>query len=142
MPEFNQFLQMGRLVADPEFRYTATGTPVADFRVATTTQYGKESHQQDKVFMKWAVFGKRAERLCEYFRKGDPIFVKGRIKTNTWDGPNGEKRSQNEGIVDEWQFVGNTQGGQQRTQQADPQPPPPPTIPGAQDAIGDSDIPF
>ncbi len=108
MPDFNQFIQMGRLTRDPELRYTGTGTAVAAFCVATTTQYGKESHQKDQAFVNWSFFGKRAERLVEYFRKGDPIFIKGRLKTNTWESQ-GQNHSRLEAVGEDWKFVGDTQ---------------------------------
>ena len=97
----NKAILMGRLVRDPELRYTGSGTAVCSFTVAIPNGYG-ESQTID--FINCVAWGKAAEFVCKYFGKGSMIIVVGRIQTRTWDGQDGKKNYITEVVATEVSF--------------------------------------
>ncbi len=94
MSDLNQANIMGRLGKAPEVRYTQNGTAVATLSVATTEKY-KDANGQQKEETEWhrvVFWGKRAETIGQYFKKGDPIYVTGKLKTREWTDQSGNKR--------------------------------------------------
>jgi single-strand DNA-binding protein len=87
---------IGNLGADPEMRYTASGRPVTQFNVAvnqsTKNQQTGEWNEETDWF-RVSVWGDRAERAAETFRKGNKVFVEGRFKTREFEGRDGQKRT-------------------------------------------------
>lgn len=82
---------MGRLVADPDIRYTNGGLTVAKFRVACDRRYKKEGSDQTADFISCVAFGKTAEFIEKYFSKGKRIVVEGRIQTGSYEKEDGSK---------------------------------------------------
>lgn len=85
----------GRLVRDPELRYTPSGNPVCTFSIATTDRKKDgDNWVDDPTFVDMTAWGKRAETLSQYKRKGDTIIIAGRIKQERWtDKDSGKQRS-------------------------------------------------
>jgi single-strand DNA-binding protein len=87
---------IGNLGADPEMRYTPSGRPVTQFNVAvnqsTKNQQTGEWNEETDWF-RVSVWGDRAERAAETFRKGNKVFVEGRFKTREFEGRDGQKRT-------------------------------------------------
>lgn len=81
----NNFIIVGRLTRDVDFKYTNNNTPVAKANIAV--QNGKD----DTTFMETTIFGKMAETTHTYCRKGDLIGVSGIIKNHNWEDKNGSK---------------------------------------------------
>lgn len=83
----NQVTIVGRLGADPEIRYTAQGSMVANLRVATDEQWkDKNGDKQSKTeWHRIVFFGKLAEIVGEYLKKGRLVFIQGRLQTRSWD---------------------------------------------------------
>jgi single-strand DNA-binding protein len=106
---------VGNLGADPEMRYTATGTPVANANVATNRQWKNDAGETIKETTWWRVsfWGKSAETVIQYFTKGKPIYVEGRLKAepDVWKSKNGEYRTSYEVTCERWEFVSGGNGG-------------------------------
>jgi len=77
----NKVFLIGRLVADPDLRYTQSNKPVADFRLAVNRQYTDESGERKADFINIITWGKQAENVKQYIEKGSQVAVDGRIQT-------------------------------------------------------------
>ena len=99
---------MGNLTRDPELRVTPSGINICKFCVATTRKYkGADGSTKEEVaFIDVDAFGKQAEVISNYFSKGKPIFVEGRLKLDQWETSAGEKRNKLGVILEGFQFVG------------------------------------
>lgn len=103
----NKALIYGNLTRDPELKSLPSGQPVATFGVATNrTWKDKNGVKQESVdFHNVVAFGKPAELIHQYLKKGQPVFVEGRISTRSWDDKaTGEKKYRTEIIVENFQF--------------------------------------
>ena len=118
----NKVILMGRFTRDPEMRQSQQGTPVVSFTLAVDRRFAREG-QQSADFLSCAAFGKLAEFICRYFRKGSMIAVSGRLQSRSWDDKEGKRQYATEVIVEDAYFTGsrsetNTTGGyEQRSQQ-------------------------
>ena len=108
MAGVNKVILVGNLGADPEVRYSASGTAVANFRIATTESYkNKEGQKEDKTeWHRIVTFGKLAEICGEYLAKGKQVYVEGRIQTNQWEDKEGNKRYTTEIVCNQMQMLG------------------------------------
>ena len=90
----NKVILIGNLGADPEVRYTNTGTPVANFRIATnetwTTREGERTTRTE--WHRVVAFGKLSEICSEYLNRGKQVYVEGRLQTRSWEDKDGNKR--------------------------------------------------
>ena len=97
VPKINKVLITGNLTADPDLRYMPDGRAVCNFQIASTQRYldKKTGEWVDAptTFVRVATFGPTAERLGERLRKGNAVFVEGRIQSRSWETPEGQKRS-------------------------------------------------
>src|SRR5213083_2141786 len=87
---------IGNLGADPEMRYTPSGRPVTQFNVAVNQSTKNQQTGEWVEATDWfrvSVWGDRAERAAETFRKGNKVFVEGRFKTREFEGRDGQKRT-------------------------------------------------
>ena len=107
MANLNKVFLIGRLVRDPELRYTPSGTAVADFRIAVNRSYTSSSGEQreETCYVDINVWGKRANLCCERLRKGSELFVEGRLRTDSWE-KDGQRRSKLRVVADNFQFLG------------------------------------
>jgi len=112
MASLNKVLLIGNLTRDPELRYIPSGSAVATFTIAVnryyTTQTGEKKEQAS--FIRVVVWGKRAELCGEYLKKGNPVFVEGRLQSREWQAQDGQKRSTMEVIADNIQFLRSGSG--------------------------------
>ena len=94
---------VGNLVADPELRYTNNGTPVASFRVASTTRVYKDGQwvNGEGTFLTCSVWREAAENMVESLSKGMRVMVHGRLRQRSYETREGEKRTVLEVEVDE-----------------------------------------
>ncbi len=129
MPSFNQITLLGNCTRDPEMRFTANGLPVCSVSLAVNSFSGSgDERKQDTCFIDVTFFRRVAEIASEYLKKGDPVLVSGRLKYDTWEGQDGQKRSKHSVIAEQLQLMarsiseeGETGHGKQATQ---PQSPP------------------
>lgn len=112
----NKVILLGRLGADPEVRFMPSGAAVANLRLATNDGYKDKQTGQFVENTEWhrvVVFGKQAEVIGEYCKKGSNLYVEGRIRTNKWQDQQGQDRYTTEVVVSEFQLIGgrNDSGG-------------------------------
>jgi len=112
----NKALLYGNLTRDPEVRALPSGQQVATFGVATNRTFkNKEGQQQEQTeFHNIVAFGRTAEVMGQYLKKGRPVFIEGRIQTRSWEA-DGRKNYRTEIVVDNFQFgpqaAGTASGG-------------------------------
>jgi len=101
----NKALLYGNLTRDPEVRALPSGQQVATFGLATNRTFkNKEGQQQEQTeFHNIVAFGRTAEVMGQYLKKGRPVFVEGRIQTRSWESE-GQKKYRTEIVVDNFQF--------------------------------------
>ena len=92
MASVNKVILVGNLGADPEVRYLPSGDAVANIRLATTDRYKDKASGDFKEMTEWhrvAFFGRLAEIVSEYLKKGSSVYIEGRIRTRKWQGQDG-----------------------------------------------------
>jgi len=111
---FNKCLIGGHLTRDPELRYTTTGTAIAKFGVATSRYWNNDAgeRKEETLFADVDAFGKTAEVISQYFKKGKPIFIEGRLKLDQWEDKNThQKQSKLRIVLESFSFVENKGAG-------------------------------
>ena len=90
----NKCMIIGNLGRDPEMRYTPSGQAVTQFTVATNRNYRDQQGewQKETEWFRVVVWGQQAERAAENLRKGNKVYVEGRIQTRQWEDQTGQKR--------------------------------------------------
>ena len=98
----NKAMIIGNLGRDPEMRYTPSGQAVTQFTVAVNRNYKDQSGewQEETEWFRVVAWGPTGERAAEYLRKGNKVFVEGRMQTRQWEGQDGQKRYTTELIAD------------------------------------------
>jgi single-strand DNA-binding protein len=99
---------MGRLTRDPEVKYTSGGTAIAKLSMAVNRNWtNKEGQkQEDTTFVEVDAFGRQAEVIGQYIKKGNPIFIEGNLRLDQWDDKQtGEKRSKLKVVLDRFEFI-------------------------------------
>ncbi len=105
-PFLNKVFLIGRLTRDPELRYTPSGKAVTTFGLAVNREYiSKGERKEDTCYLNLVVWGKQAEVCAEYLKKGNLIFVEGRLQYRSWETDESEKRSVIEVRVERFQFL-------------------------------------
>ena len=111
MASFNRVILLGNLTRDPELRYTPKGTAVARLGVAVNRQWKSDTGEQKEevTFVDVDAFGRHAEVIGQYFKKGRPILIEGRLKYESWDDKQtSQKRSKLMVVLESFQFVDST----------------------------------
>lgn len=108
MASFNKVILMGNLTRDPELRVTPKGTAVCQLGLAVNSTYkDKEGNTKEEVtFVDIDAFGRQAEVIAKYMSKGRPILVEGRLKLDSWETKEGDKRNKLKVVLENFQFVG------------------------------------
>lgn len=153
MASFNKVILMGNLTRDPELRVTPKGTAVCQVGVAVNQSYrDKEGNtREETTFVDVDVFGRQAEVIAKYMSKGRPILIEGRLKLDSWETKEGDKRNKLKVVLENFQFVGGrgdgegggSGGGGSSFQ--DSAPPPRgsrSSAPAASDNVDEDDVPF
>lgn len=117
---YNKALIIGNITRDPELKSLPSGSQVASFSVATNRVWkDKNGAKQESVdFHNIVVFGKQAETIAQYMRKGSSILVEGRLQTRSWEGPDGKKNYRTEIVADRTQFGPRIQKNQEESSQS------------------------
>lgn len=110
---FNKAFIGGNLTRDPELRYTPSNTAVCVMAVAVNRKWKDQAGEmrEEVTFIDAEAWGKTAEVVNQYFRKGKPIFLEGRLKLDQWDDKEGNRRSRLKLVVESFQFVGGRDDG-------------------------------
>ena len=114
--DLNRWVGIGRLTRDPELRHIPSGAAVTDFSIASNNFYTQNGEKKEEVsFFNVTAWGKHAETIVKYMKKGSPICIEGRLKQSTWDDTKtGEKRSSVGITVESFHFL---QGKSEQTTQ-------------------------
>ena len=107
MITLNKVFLVGNLARDPDLRRTPSGTPVTEFRLAVSDSYTTSAGERhDRTcFIDVVSWRKLAESCNEYLKKGSPVFVEGRLEQDTWQAPDGQKRSRIRVVAYSVQFI-------------------------------------
>jgi single-strand DNA-binding protein len=118
MASFNKVILMGNLTRDPELRYTPKGTAIARLGIACNRKWKSETGEmkEEVTFVDVDAFGKTAETIGQYLKKGRPILIEGRLRYETWeDKQSGQKKSKLGVVLETFQFLdsggGRAEGG-------------------------------
>jgi single-strand DNA-binding protein len=148
---FNKAIIIGNLTRDPELRSLPSGIQVASLSVATNRIWKDKNGQKQEStdYHNVVVFGRQAETVSQYMRKGSMVMLEGRIQTRSWDGADGQKKYRTEIVADRVQFgprstgVGGTQTQSSVSERTDSQDAPPAdSIDYPEENINIEDIPF
>ena len=127
----NKVIIVGTLGNDPEVKYSASGSAIANLSVATSEQWKDKTTGEKKEQTEWhrvVIFGKLAEVAGEYLRKGSQVYIEGQLRTRKWTDSNGVDRYTTEIVIQQMggvmQMLGGKRddSGQQQRQQSGQQP--------------------
>ena len=130
----NKVILVGNLGQDPESRFTPQGTAVTNLSIATNETWKNQNGEpQDRTeWHRIVMYGKMAETAAEYMKKGQMVYVEGRLETNEWEDQNQVKRKTTQVRCDNFTMLGRRQEGSQITESAGSE----------QVESSDDDIPF
>jgi single-strand DNA-binding protein len=114
MASFNKVILMGNLTRDPQLKYLPSQTAVTEFGLACNRKFKTQAGEdkEEVTFVDCTAFGRTGEVINQYFTKGKPIFIEGRLKYDQWeDKQGGGKRSKITVVIENFQFVGGRDGG-------------------------------
>lgn len=115
MTGFNKVILAGNLTRDPELRYTPSGTAIAKFGLALNRKWKDQSGEtkEEVTFVDVDAFGKQAELIGQYLKKGNPLLVEGRLRTDSWeDKQTQQKRSRLGVVLEGMTFLGGGNRGE------------------------------
>lgn len=101
----NRIVLLGRLVRDPEVRYTQTGKVVTQFTIAVDRPFNNQEGQREADFIPIVIWGKQAEVCGNSLTKGQRVLVEGRLQIRNYDAKDGSKRYVTEVIADHFEFI-------------------------------------
>ncbi len=129
----NRIIMIGNLGADPEIKYTASGTAIANFNIAINEKRKKDGEWQDHTeWVPVTLFGKTAETAKDYLRKGSCVYIEGRWQTRSWEDQSGDRKYRTEVIANQMIMLDGSGGkGGSGGSKRDEAPP-----------YGDDDLPF
>lgn len=110
----NKVILLGNLGNDPDIRYTAGGAAVANISLATAESWRDKESGEQQERTEWhriVFFGRLAEIVGEYLRKGSQVYVEGRLQTRKWQDKEGNDRYTTEIVANEMQMLGSRSGG-------------------------------
>jgi single-strand DNA-binding protein len=159
MANYNKVILIGNLTRDPELRYTSTGLAIAKLGIAVNRSWRDQAsgeQREEVTFVDVDSFGKQAETIAQYLKKGRPVMIEGRLKLDTWeDKQTNQKRSKLGVVLEGFQFLDSRGADDGTGGPPRPRPPaqspasaPPSTPPAAAAAPGDEpqqaedDVPF
>lgn len=125
MRGLNKVMVIGNLGQDPDVRYTQNGTCVANLSIAVNEQWTKDGERHEKTeWIRCVLWGKIADVAKTYLKKGDAVYVEGRMQTRSWDDREGKKRYTTEVNVNEMRMLGSggSRGTAERPAEQEPEP--------------------
>jgi single-strand DNA-binding protein len=110
----NKVILVGHLGADPESRATQSGQTITHLRIATSEQWTDRQSGQKQTHTEWhrvVMFARLAEIAAQYLRKGQQVYIEGRLQTSKWQDQQGQDRYTTEIVADEMQMLGGKDEG-------------------------------
>ena len=157
MANFNKVILAGNLTRDPEMRYTPKGMAICKFGLAINRNWTTETGEkkEEVTFVDLDAFGRQAETIAQYMKKGNGIMVEGRLRLDQWDDKQtGQKRTKLGIVVEGFQFLGGGARSDASGVPAEAPRPRPPAAPpagapsappapsGAEEMPPEDDVPF
>ena len=157
MASFNKVILLGNLTRDPDLRVTTNGLSICKMGIASNrVYYTQDGERREEVtFVDVDAFGRQAETISKYMTKGSSILIEGRLKLDTWETQQGEKRSKLCVVLERFQFTGgrgdSADAGASGSHVERSSPPPRPSRapaapvsrpPQQRDEIEEDDVPF
>lgn len=137
--DLNRAELIGNITNDIELRYTANGTAVTSFGVATNRRYRQgEEWKEETNFHNVVVWAKQAETLAKFARKGTRLYISGRMQTRSWEGEDGKKNYKTELVADEISLLARyekSEGGSSSSSESK-------SAPAEEETIDPEDLPF
>ena len=112
MANYNKVILMGNLTRDPQMSYLPSQTPVVEIGMAVNRQWRDKASgekREEVCFVDCRAYGKQAETLSQYVKKGSPLLIEGRLQLDAWEGKDGTKRSKHRVVVENFQFLGRAE---------------------------------
>jgi single-strand DNA-binding protein len=140
----NKVMLLGRLGADPQLKYTASGKATVSFNLATNAVWkDQEGKQQERTdWHRVTAWGKLAEIMGEWLKKGGLVFIEGRLQTRSYEDSNGVKKYITEVVANEMEMLGGGKRGETGGDGGSAEGQPAPEAEGVPDAGDGSDLPF
>jgi len=143
----NRVILLGNLGKDPEIRYTSNGSAIANFSIATSESWNDKNSGEKVEKTEWhriVAFGKLAEIIGEWLKKGSQVYIEGKLQTRKWEDKDGNARETTEIVASEMQMLGGREGGKVEAKpapvQRDAYPEKPEDKPFVDDKL--EDVPF
>ena len=136
----NKVMIIGHLGRDPEMRYTPSGRPVTTFSVATTRSWNtaEGERREETEWFNVVAWGSLAEICNQHLRKGQQVYIEGRLQTKDWEDRDGNKRKTTEIVATSMQMLGSA-GEHVRAEGRDAEPP---VSDDAPNTVTEDDVPF
>ena len=115
----NRIILIGRLVRDPELRYTPNGVPVASITLACDRPFTNQQGERTADFIDVVIWRKLAEVTANHLRKGRLVAVQGRLQVRSYEANDGQRRRVSEVVADDVRFLDRAKDGQPATTEAD-----------------------
>ena len=114
MSSFNKVIMLGNLTRDPQLSYLPSQTPVVEFGLASNRRWkSNDGTQREEVcFVDCRAYGRMAENINKYCKKGRPLLIEGRLTFDQWEAQDGSKRSKHRVTVESFTFVDGGGGGE------------------------------
>lgn len=139
----NKVTIMGNLTRDPELKTLSSGTTVTDVGVALNRKFTSNGQKKEETtFVDVTFWGKQAEVICQYAKKGRTLYIEGRLALDSWEDHDGNKKSKLKVTGEDFQFVGGRSeesDGEANVKNSKPQKPNKPVV---EDIEDDEEIPF
>lgn len=122
MAGYNRIIMIGNLTRDPEYRQLPSGQGVCQLGIASNRQYRNKqtgAMVQEVCFIDIDVFGPQAESCKKYLQKGRSVLVEGRLKLDTWETPEGQKRSKHGIIADRVVFLSSAESDTETSERSE-----------------------
>ncbi len=128
----NRIILLGRLVRDPEMRFTASGKAVGTFTLAVDRSYANQQGEREADFINIVTWEKTAENCANYLKKGSQVVLEGRLQIRSYDDSQGIRRKAAEVVANNVQFLSRPTGSEPAASADE----------GGESLVGEDDIPF
>lgn len=104
---FNRIIIIGNLTREPALTYLPNQTPVVEFGLANNRKYkaADGSQKEEVCFVDCRAYGKTADTITQWFHRGDPILIEGRLQFDQWQADDGSKRSKHRVLIERFEFL-------------------------------------